>query len=72
VLNRNRRLLLWWSQQKKDYKLKLQLNVCSITDPCLGGGGMAPWPPLDPPVPLSVLRLRLIRIFVCVVICVIH
>ena len=33
---------------------------------------MAPWPPLDPPVPLSVLRLRLIRIFVCVVICVIH
>ena len=35
-------------------------------------GGMAPWPPLDPPVPLSVLRLRLIRIFVCVVICVIH
>ena len=32
------------------YKVKLQLNVCSITDPCLGWGGMAPLAPLDPPV----------------------
>ena len=45
MLNRNGRLLLWWSQQKKDVNdVNLQFDNSQS-----GHGRIAP-PPLDPPL----------------------
>ena len=55
VLNCNRRLLLWWSQQKKDVNdVNIQFdNGQSGHGPPRGEGGMAGLPPpLDPPLPI--------------------
>ena len=51
MLKRNHRLLLWWSQQKKDVNdVSLQYdNSQSGHGP--QGGAMAGLAPLDPPLP---------------------
>ena len=50
VLNRNRRLLLWWSQQKKDVNdVNLQYDNSQSGHGPHEGGGMAGLAPLDPP-----------------------
>ena len=55
MLNRNRRLLLWWSQQKKDVNdVNLQYdNSQSGHGP--QGGGHGRIGPLDPPLLLLLL-----------------
>ena len=54
VLNRNRRLLLWWSQQKEDVNdVNLQYDNSQSGHGPRGHGRIAP---LDPP--LGLLRCR--------------
>ena len=60
TLNRNRRLLLWWSQQKKDVN-DVNLQFLTMANPAMarrggGGGGMAGLPP--PPSPGSATARR--------------
>jgi len=51
VLNRNRRLLLWWSQQKKDVNdVNLQHDNSQSGHVPQGGHGRIAPPPLDPPL----------------------
>jgi len=69
VLNRNRRLLLWWSQQKKDVVNDVNLQYLTMANPAMARrGGMAGLPPPpDPPLRNTNNHLRDLNIPCCTV-----